>query len=273
MSVPPATQKPWTLQTTGLSAVEQAHEAADVAAHHRVVDHRVPGRAGSWLPPCTAGSSGEPGGRLRCRTASRPAAFGARDEIVAAAEPLAVAGERDDVDLRIEVGALDARGELARHVERDAVAALGAVEGDARDAPRGLVGQRGVGRHGQRVWGRRCPSQAWRSKNSVQIRAVRRRDSESVTEEGRGPMRRPDTSRDAVGAPSTAHARKFRGCALQRAPKSCRRLAAICSRGTRGTGGRPGRSARSARFTSARVSALRSSARRRRRPRSTWSKK
>ena len=42
MSVPPATQNPCTLPTTGLPAVEQAREDGGVAAHHRVVHRRVP---------------------------------------------------------------------------------------------------------------------------------------------------------------------------------------------------------------------------------------
>ena len=57
-------------------------------------------------------------------------------EVVAAAEALAVAGERDHVHGGIEVRALDARGELARRGERDAVAALGPVQRDARDRAR-----------------------------------------------------------------------------------------------------------------------------------------
>ena len=50
----------------GLARVEEAHEAADVAAHHRVVDHRVPGAArGRGWRPITRGSSGEPSGARR----------------------------------------------------------------------------------------------------------------------------------------------------------------------------------------------------------------
>ena len=45
MSVPPATQKPCTLQTTGLPQWNSRMKPLDVAAHHRVVDHRVPGSA------------------------------------------------------------------------------------------------------------------------------------------------------------------------------------------------------------------------------------
>ena len=44
--------------------------------------------------------------------------------------------------LGVEVGALDAGGELARHLERDPVAALGPVERDPRDPPVALVGER-----------------------------------------------------------------------------------------------------------------------------------
>jgi hypothetical protein len=46
------------------------------------------------------------------------------------------------VDLGIEVRPLDAGGQLARHLERDPVAALGAVQGDPGDGAGHLVGQR-----------------------------------------------------------------------------------------------------------------------------------
>ena len=94
-----------------LVGVKQAHEAAHVAAHHLVVD-----RSGPTAGPgrgCAAIASGiERRARGASVVAARPTALhalGDCDEVVAAAEARAVAGERDDVDLRVEVGALDAR--------------------------------------------------------------------------------------------------------------------------------------------------------------------
>jgi hypothetical protein len=68
--------------------------------------------------------------------------LGELHEVVAAAEALAGAGQRDHVNGRIEVRPLDALDQLARHLEGDAVAPLGAVEGDAGDAPIDLVVER-----------------------------------------------------------------------------------------------------------------------------------
>ena len=63
--------------------------------------------SGAWLAPIVAGSSGEPGG------ASHPAqlahvALGRGDQVIAAAEAGAVAGQGDRVHLGVEVGPLDA---------------------------------------------------------------------------------------------------------------------------------------------------------------------
>ena len=82
------------------------------------------------------------GPRARAGRGSAIVRLGALDEVVAAAEALAVAGQRDHVDGRVEVRALHALGQLARHRERDPVAALGPVERDPRDAPVDLVGER-----------------------------------------------------------------------------------------------------------------------------------
>jgi hypothetical protein len=49
---------------------------------------------------------------------------------------------RDDVDGRVEVGPLDASGELDRHPRHDPVAALRPVQGDAGDPVAALVGER-----------------------------------------------------------------------------------------------------------------------------------
>ena len=68
--------------------------------------------------------------------------LGVLDQVVAAAEALAVAGQRDDVHVGIEVGLFHAGRQLARHLHGDAVTALGAVERDARDPAGDLVGER-----------------------------------------------------------------------------------------------------------------------------------
>ena len=136
MSVPPATQKPCTLHTTGLSEwnrlmkprtlrliIWKSTTGSQVALGIVVLATAPPDRAAS---PRELGLAAE----------ALHLALGRRDEVVAAAEALAVAGERDHVDLRVEVGPLDARGELARHLEGDPVAALGPVERDPRDPAR-----------------------------------------------------------------------------------------------------------------------------------------
>ena len=94
MSVPPATQKPCTLQSTGLSEWNRLMK---------------PRRLRLIICQSTTGSQGCDGivvGDLL---------LGELDQVVAAAEALAGAGQRDHVDGRVEVGLLDAVGQLARH--------------------------------------------------------------------------------------------------------------------------------------------------------------
>ena len=67
--------------------------------------------------------------------------FGGGDEVVAAAEARAVAGQRDHVHAGVEVRALHAGSELTRHLERDPVAALGTIQRDPGDTAVALVGQ------------------------------------------------------------------------------------------------------------------------------------
>ena len=67
---------------------------------------------GSWLAAITVGSSGEPGGRRAALLAHAPLTLGGLDEVVAAAEPLAVARQQDHVDGGVEIGLLDAALEL-----------------------------------------------------------------------------------------------------------------------------------------------------------------
>ena len=69
--------------------------------------------SGAWLAPIVAGSSGRARGRLHPVHLVDPA-LGRGDQVVAAAEAAAVAGEGDRVDLRVEVGPLDAGGDLGR---------------------------------------------------------------------------------------------------------------------------------------------------------------
>ena len=96
--------------------------------------------SGAWLAPITAGSIGEPGRRLGPLEAAH-VALRRGDQVVAAAEAGAVAGQRDRVHLRVEVGALDAGRDLGRHPRRDPVPPLGPVQCDASDPPIDLVGE------------------------------------------------------------------------------------------------------------------------------------
>ena len=82
------------------------------------------------------------------RGIGRHSQLGGRDEIVAAAEALPVSGEGNDVHLGVEVRALHTRRDLPRHLERDSIAALGSVQGDARNASRALVRHRRQAIHG-----------------------------------------------------------------------------------------------------------------------------
>jgi hypothetical protein len=109
------------LADDGLVRIEQAHEAAQVAAHHLPVDHRVP--------------------RLR-RVVVGDLLLCELDQVVAPAEALPGPCQRDHVHRAVEVGLLDAVRQLAWHRERDPVAALRPVEGDAGDAAVDLVGNR-----------------------------------------------------------------------------------------------------------------------------------
>jgi hypothetical protein len=104
-----------------LLAVEQAHEAAHVAAHELVIQHRVP--------------------RLR-RIVVLGLVLGVLDQVVAAAEALALARQCDHMHVAVEVRLLDALGQLARHREGDAVAALRPIERDPRDPAGDLVAER-----------------------------------------------------------------------------------------------------------------------------------
>ena len=78
-------------------------------------------------------STGVPGLR---RIVSRWPRLRVLHEVVAAAETLAGAGERDHVHRGVQVRLLYARGKLAWHLERDPVAALGPVESDPGDPAR-----------------------------------------------------------------------------------------------------------------------------------------
>jgi hypothetical protein len=68
--------------------------------------------------------------------------LGVLDEVVAAAEALAAAGQRDHVDLRVEVRLLHALGQFPRHVEGNGVGPLGTVQRDAGDTPADVVTER-----------------------------------------------------------------------------------------------------------------------------------
>ncbi len=123
-----------------LVGVEQAHEAAHVAAHHLEVGDRVPGAVGVVVARLDH--------RIQWRALRRsgvgdPLHLPLRGghQVIAAAEAGAVPGQRDHVHLGVEVGALDAGRQLSRHLQGDPVAALGTVQGDPGDPAVGLVGE------------------------------------------------------------------------------------------------------------------------------------
>ena len=127
MSVPPATQKPCTLQTVGLSEWNSDMKPRRLRL---IICQSTTGSQvceGSWLAAWTAGSSGEPASAAIAQALH--ALLGRLDQVVAAAEALAVARQRDHVDGGVEVRALDALGQLPRHGKRDPVAALRAGRG------------------------------------------------------------------------------------------------------------------------------------------------
>ena len=128
-----------------LLAVQEAHEPVHVAAHHRVVDHRVPWFRGVVVRKLDVGIQRRPRWRSRALAGDLGACGG--DQIVTCAKPLSVAGEGDDVDAGIEVRLFDAGLQLARERKRDGVAPLRAVQRDARDAARHVVRHRFEGRH------------------------------------------------------------------------------------------------------------------------------
>jgi hypothetical protein len=141
-----------------LAAVEQAHEALRVAAHHRVVDHRIPRaarivvrrhhrrvkrRATRRQAICgtrplatliyirSAGRCGSPG--------LAPDPLCALDEVVASAEARPGPRKQQRVHRRIEVRAPHALDEPRDERRRDSVSARWAVERDPRDAIGDLV--------------------------------------------------------------------------------------------------------------------------------------
>ena len=92
-----------------LVRAEQAHEAAQVAAHHLVVDHRVPGALGVVVRRHHRRINGGTRRDIALSELVGHPALSRGDEVVAAAEPAPVPGERDGVHLRVQVAALDAR--------------------------------------------------------------------------------------------------------------------------------------------------------------------
>ena len=82
MSVPPATQKPWTLQTTGFSEWKRLMKPRTF--RHIIWKSTIGSQApsGSWFAAMTAGSSGEnPPARLvapSCRPSHAPSAEATR---------------------------------------------------------------------------------------------------------------------------------------------------------------------------------------------------
>ena len=92
-----------------------------VGGHDRGIQ-RGTGGASVGGPPC-----------IRTQT------FGAVDQVIAAAEALAVAGQEQDSHRRIEVGLLDPALELGDQPAGQPVATRGAVEGQSGDRAGDLV--------------------------------------------------------------------------------------------------------------------------------------
>jgi len=130
MSVPPATQKPWTLTTTGLSEWNSDMNPLtlrDIICQSITGSHVWPG---SWLWACVRGLSGPSvctvdntfnrqqtgsccsrtiGGQLGCVVHHM---LGTGHQVVPATKALALAAEPDDVDQRVQVGLLHGLGQF-----------------------------------------------------------------------------------------------------------------------------------------------------------------
>jgi hypothetical protein len=74
--------------------------------------------------------------------AHAPLALGGLDEVIAAAEALAVTRQQDHVYIRVEIRTLDTLLELGDQTPRDPIPALRPVQRDPGDAPRHRIGHR-----------------------------------------------------------------------------------------------------------------------------------
>ncbi len=124
-----------------LLGVEERHEAAHVAPHELEVGDRVPVRLRRVVGADHRRVERRAGRRAEPLPQVAHVALGRGDQVVAAAEPRAVTGEGDRMDLRVEVRPLDTGGDLDRHPRHDPVAALRPVQRDPSDPIRGLVGE------------------------------------------------------------------------------------------------------------------------------------
>ena len=123
-----------------LVGAHQAAEAAHEPAHHLIVDHRIPRLIGQMVDRLRL--TRQHGVAIRTAATGRRRSLGIGREVEPGAEPLAPAGDQDDVHIRIEIGPLDQGRQLQRSVGDDRVALLGPVERDPGDAVGDLVGHR-----------------------------------------------------------------------------------------------------------------------------------
>src|SRR5262245_58573983 len=115
--------------------MKEAHEATHVARHHLIVDHGVPDFAGIVITSCDLGIERRAWRNPRATEVSALLIlypFCTRYQIVSAAEPLTVSGKGNDVHLWVQVGVLDTLRKFTRHIERNAVSPLRAIESDPR---------------------------------------------------------------------------------------------------------------------------------------------
>src|SRR5262249_23566751 len=140
MSLPPATAGPCTRAMVGLN---DRHRDMKSRVFWFIMKKSAIGSQGSWrwLGRDAAGSASRRGAGRRSAYSAR-AALGVLDEVVAAAEALAGAGQHDDVYIVVFIGHRHRVGDLAGHVAVDGVHPLGAIEGDGGAAPPHLVGDR-----------------------------------------------------------------------------------------------------------------------------------
>ena len=135
-------REPVQFRDGGFVGVEQAREAAVEAAHHLVVDHRIPGAVRVVVAGLHHRVEHGAGG-VRA-IAWRLGVLGEDRQVVPTAESLTPPRHHDDVHTGVEVGTFHRGGQIDGCVGGDRVSAFGAVEGDAGDTAGHLVGERRI---------------------------------------------------------------------------------------------------------------------------------